>query len=180
MPLKLSMENGPPTSECTSSNGCVLSLVLTLMIFHLCLAWIHSVHIESSFEYPSKRDHRAVGPMWAWWWCHSRDSGIVGGFRVGFGNYGGRWILRYSDMCAWWYSFSLPLASSWSGLRRHSWYSRSECSCRRSDFEIIDLIACDGDWWRWYGALITSKCGCGSGCVELIDGGKREPECRGE
>jgi len=38
---------------------------------------------------------------------------------------------------------------------------------------------CDGYWWRWYGALITSKCGCASGCVQLIDGGKRDPECRG-
>ena len=82
------MDNGPHTSECMSSNGFVVRLVLTLMIFRLCLAWMHAVHIEPSFVYPSIRDHRVVGLMWARWRCHSRDSGIVRGFRVGFGNSG--------------------------------------------------------------------------------------------
>ena len=76
------MENGPYTSECTSSNGIVVRLVLTLMIFCLCLAWMHAVHIESSFVHPSIRDRRAVGLMWARERCYSRDSEIVRGFRV--------------------------------------------------------------------------------------------------
>jgi hypothetical protein len=50
------VENGAHTSECMS-NGFVVRLVLTLMIFRLCSAWIHAVHIESSFIYPSMRDH---------------------------------------------------------------------------------------------------------------------------
>jgi hypothetical protein len=57
------MENGPHISECTSSNSFVVRLVLTLIICCLCLAWMHAVHIEPSFEYPSMRDHRAVGRM---------------------------------------------------------------------------------------------------------------------
>jgi len=55
------MENSPHISECKSSNGFVVRLVLTLMIICLCLAWMHALHIESSFEYPSMRDRRAVG-----------------------------------------------------------------------------------------------------------------------
>jgi hypothetical protein len=78
--------NGPQTSECTSSNGFVVHLFLTLMIFCLCLAWMHAVHIELSFVYPSIRDRMAVGLMWARGRCHSRDSEIMRGFRVGFGN----------------------------------------------------------------------------------------------
>jgi len=78
------VENGPHTSECTSSNGFVVLLVLTLMIFCLCLAWMHAVHIESSFVYPSIRDCRAVGLMWARQRCHNCDSEIVRGFRVVF------------------------------------------------------------------------------------------------
>jgi len=72
--------NGPHTSECMSSNGFVVHLVLTLMIFCLCLAWMHAVQIESSFVYPSIRDRSVVGAMWARWQCHSRDSEIVRGF----------------------------------------------------------------------------------------------------
>jgi len=78
------VESGPHTSECTSSNGFVVRLVLTLMIFCLCLAWMHAVHIESSFVYPSITDCRAVGLMWARRRCHSHDSRIVRGFRVVF------------------------------------------------------------------------------------------------
>ena len=74
------MENGPHTSKCTSSNGFVVRLVLTLMIFCLCLAWMHAVHIESSVVYPSIGDIRAVGLMWATQRCHSCDSEIVRGF----------------------------------------------------------------------------------------------------
>jgi len=80
------MANGPHTFECTSSNGFVVRLVLTLMIFCLCLARMHAVHIESSFVYPSIRDRRVVGLMWARRRCHSLDSEIMRGFRVGFGN----------------------------------------------------------------------------------------------
>jgi hypothetical protein len=78
------VQRGPHTSECRSSNGFVVCLVLTLMIFCVCLAWMHAVHIESSFVYPSIRDHRAVGLMWARRQCHSRDTEIVRGFRVVF------------------------------------------------------------------------------------------------
>jgi len=80
------VENGPHTSECPCSNSLVVRLVLTLMIFCLCLAWMHAVHIESSFVYPPSRDRRVVGSMWASRQCHSRDSEIVRGFRVGFGD----------------------------------------------------------------------------------------------
>jgi len=77
------VENGPHTSECMSSNGIVVRFVLALMIFCLCLAWMHAVHIESSFVYPSIRDRRAVESMWARPRCHSRDSEIVRGTVVG-------------------------------------------------------------------------------------------------
>jgi len=69
-----------------SSNGFVVCLVLTVMIFCLCLAWMHAVHIESSFVYLSIRDRRVVGLMWPRGRCQSRDSEIVRGFRVCFGN----------------------------------------------------------------------------------------------
>jgi len=78
------MENGQHTSECMSSNGFVVRLVLTLMIFCLCLAWMHAVHIEWSFVYPSIRDRRAVELMRARRRCHSRDSEMVRGFQVVF------------------------------------------------------------------------------------------------
>jgi len=55
------VENGPHTSECMSSTGFVVRVVLTLMIFCLNLAWMHAVHIESSLVYPSIRDRRVVG-----------------------------------------------------------------------------------------------------------------------
>ena len=55
------MENGPHISEYTSSNGFVVRLVLSSMIFCLCLAWMPVVPIELSFECPSRRDRRAVG-----------------------------------------------------------------------------------------------------------------------
>jgi hypothetical protein len=80
------VENGPHRSECMSSHGFVVNLVLTSMIFCLCLAWMYEVHIESSFVYPSMRNRRAVGWMWARRRCHRRDSEIVRGIRVGFGN----------------------------------------------------------------------------------------------
>jgi len=44
---------------------------------------MHAVHIESAFEYPSIRDRRVVGLMWARRQCHRRDSEIV---RVGLGD----------------------------------------------------------------------------------------------
>ena len=98
------------------------------------------------------------------WWCGVEWAcSRVGGVRD--------W---WYGVCARWSSCSLLLSPSWSGLRRHAWYCRSECSCGRYDVEIIDSIACDGDWWRWYGALAMSKCGCVPGCVQLIDGEKRE------
>jgi hypothetical protein len=50
------------------------------------LAWIHVVHIGSSFVYPSIRDGGIVGIMWARQRCTGRDSEIVRGFQVGFGD----------------------------------------------------------------------------------------------
>jgi len=158
---------------------------------------MHAVHIESYFVYPTMRDRRAVRWMWARRQCHSCDSQIVSGF--GDSVVGGLWVMVlaalgeavvewtcislggvrdwwYGNMCTRWCSLSLFLSRS--GLRRHAWYCRSACSCWRFDIEVIDPIACDGDWWRWYGALAASKCGCVPGCVQLIDGEKREPERR--
>ena len=74
------METGPHTTECMSSNGFVVRLVLTLIIFCWCLAWTHAVHIVLSFVYPSITDCTAVGLMWARRQYHSRDSQIVRGF----------------------------------------------------------------------------------------------------
>jgi len=78
------VENGPQISECTSSNGFVVRLVLTFMIFCLCLAWMYAVYIEYSFVYPTIRDRRAVRLLWARWRCHNRDSETVRGLRVVF------------------------------------------------------------------------------------------------
>jgi hypothetical protein len=44
------------------------------------------VYIESSVVYLSITDCRVVGLMWARRQCHSRDSKIVRGFPVGFGD----------------------------------------------------------------------------------------------
>ena len=74
------MEKDTHTPECRGSNGCVAHLVLTLIIVCLCLAWMHAVDIVSSFVYPSIRDRRAVGILWARRQCHSGDSEIVRGF----------------------------------------------------------------------------------------------------
>jgi len=79
---KVSVENGPHTSECTSSKGFVVRLTGTLMNLCLCLAWMQTVHIESSCVYPLIRDFLAVGFIWASLQCHSLDSGIVRDFRV--------------------------------------------------------------------------------------------------
>ena len=75
--MAVGVDNSPHTSECMSSNGFVVRWVLTLMIFCLCLAWMHAVHIQSSVVYPSIRDHRAVGSMWARQQCHGRNSEIL-------------------------------------------------------------------------------------------------------
>ena len=48
----------------------------------LCLAWMQTVHIESSCVYPLIRVSMAVGYICASRQCHSLDSGIVSDFRV--------------------------------------------------------------------------------------------------
>jgi len=58
---EVGVENGPQTSECTSSNGFVMRLTLTQMNFCLCLAWLHMVHIESSFVNLGMRDRTEAG-----------------------------------------------------------------------------------------------------------------------
>jgi len=80
------MENGPDTSKCMISNGFEECKVITLMIICLFWAWMHMVNIASSFVYPSISDHRAAQCLWARREWHSRDSEIVRGFQVGFGN----------------------------------------------------------------------------------------------
>jgi len=58
---EVGVEKGPHTSECTSSKGFVVRWTGTLMNFCLCLDWMQTVHIESSFVYPLTRDFMAVG-----------------------------------------------------------------------------------------------------------------------
>jgi len=48
----------------------------------LCLAWMQTVHIESSCVYPTIRDFMVVGFICASRWCHIVDSEIVRDFRV--------------------------------------------------------------------------------------------------
>jgi hypothetical protein len=54
------VENGPHTAQCMSSNGIVVRLVSTVMIFCLCLVSMHEVQIELSVEYMTMGDGRAV------------------------------------------------------------------------------------------------------------------------
>jgi hypothetical protein len=79
---KVGVEKGPHTSECTSSKGFVVYLTGTLMNFCLCLAWMQTVNIESSFVYPLTRDFMAVGFISASRRCQILDSEIVRDFRV--------------------------------------------------------------------------------------------------
>jgi hypothetical protein len=54
------MEHRPHPAECISWNGSVVSMVLTLIMFSLCLATVHMVNIELSFVYSSIGEHREV------------------------------------------------------------------------------------------------------------------------
>jgi len=54
----------------------------TVMKLYLCLAWMQTVHIESSCVYPPIRVFMAVGFTWASCWCHSLDTRIMRDFRV--------------------------------------------------------------------------------------------------
>ena len=74
------MEKGLHTSECTSSKGFVVRLTGTLMNLCLCLAWMQTVHIQSSCLYPPIRVFMAAGCIWASRRCHSLDSEIVRDF----------------------------------------------------------------------------------------------------
>jgi len=98
------VEDSPYTFECMSSNGFVVRLVLTLIIFYLYLAWTQVVHIESSFVYPSIRDRRAVGLMWARR-SVSNGSNPLERFRVrvGTGPELLQWVLPHEnpDRCNW-------------------------------------------------------------------------------
>jgi len=76
------VEKGPHTSECTSSKGFVVRLTGTLMNLCLCLAWMQTVHIESSCVYPTIRDFMVVRFICASCRCHIPDSEIVRDFRV--------------------------------------------------------------------------------------------------
>ena len=64
---------------------------------------MHAVHIESSFVYPSLGDCRVVGLKLARRPCHSCDSEIVRGFRVGFGDSvaDGRLVLAALEEALW-------------------------------------------------------------------------------
>jgi len=52
----------------------------------------------------------------------------------------------------------------------------------RSASTLTQPVRPDGNvfcwWWRGYRGLVTSRCGCVSGCVQLIDREKVELECR--
>ena len=76
------VEKGPHISECTSSKGFIVRLTGTLMNLCLCLAWMQTVHIESSCVYPTIRAFMVVGFIWASRRCHILDSEIVRDFRV--------------------------------------------------------------------------------------------------
>lgn len=54
-------EHDIQTSECMSSNGCVVCLALTWMSFCMCCTSMHAVHIESTFVKPSIIDCRGAG-----------------------------------------------------------------------------------------------------------------------
>jgi hypothetical protein len=74
---KVSVEKGPHTSKCTCSQGIVVRFTGTLINLGMCLAWMQTVHRESSSVYPSARDRMSVGFIWAGRRHHSLDSGIV-------------------------------------------------------------------------------------------------------
>jgi len=76
------VEKGPHTSECTNTKGFVVHLTGTLMNLCLCMAWMQTVHIESSSVYPPIRVFMEVGFIWASRQCHSVDSEIVRDFQV--------------------------------------------------------------------------------------------------
>jgi hypothetical protein len=82
--LKVGVESGPYTSECTSLKGFEVRLTLTRMNFCFCLVWMHTVHTEPSFVYSGMRDRIVVGCMRAKRRCHSLDCEIVTAFRVDF------------------------------------------------------------------------------------------------
>ena len=59
-----------------------MRLTGTLMNLCLCLAWMQTVHIESSCLYLPIRVFMAVGCIWASHRCHSLDFKIVRDFQV--------------------------------------------------------------------------------------------------
>jgi len=54
----------------------------TLMNLCLCLAWMQTVHIESSCVYQTIRDFMVVGFIWASRRCHILDCEIMSDFQV--------------------------------------------------------------------------------------------------
>jgi len=79
---KVGIEKGPHTSKCTSSKDVIVRLTGTLMNRCLCLAWMQTVYMQSSFVYPSIRVSMVVGFIWASHRCHILDSEIVREFPV--------------------------------------------------------------------------------------------------
>ena len=82
MALRVGVGKGPHTSECTSSKGFVVHLTATLMNLCLRLAWMQTVHIESSCVYLTIRHFMAVGLPCVSRRCYILDSKIMRSFRV--------------------------------------------------------------------------------------------------
>ena len=76
------LEGALHTCDCTSSKGFVVCFTGTLMNLVLCMAWMQTVHIESSFVYPSIRELNMVEFLWATGWCHILYPEIVRQFQM--------------------------------------------------------------------------------------------------
>ena len=77
------MEKALLTSGCTSSQGCVTHLPGIRNNLCLCLAWLPTLHIESSCVYPPITVFMVVGFIWVSHRCHTLDFDIVRDFRMG-------------------------------------------------------------------------------------------------
>lgn len=81
--MKVGVQKGLPTFKCTSSKGFVLCLTATLMNLFLCMAWMQTVHIETSFVYLPIRYFIEVGFIQTSYQFQIPDSESVSGLLVG-------------------------------------------------------------------------------------------------
>jgi len=84
--MEIGVQHDPHTFKCISWNGFVVYIVLILIIMCLHLPWIHAVPIELYCKYPWMRHCRAVGGIWARWWCCSHEYVMLSGFLASSGN----------------------------------------------------------------------------------------------